>query len=57
MEENGCGPTCLSMVYCGLTGDDRWDPDHLFYETRRLYNYGTFYRTGRNSRKWKYPDP
>lgn len=26
MEENGCGPTCLSMVYCGLTGDDRWDP-------------------------------
>jgi len=22
----GCGPTCLSMVYCGLTGDTAWDP-------------------------------
>lgn len=22
----GCGPTCLSMVYCGLTGDTYWDP-------------------------------
>lgn len=22
----GCGPTCLSMVYCGLTGDTSWNP-------------------------------
>ena len=22
----GCGPTSLSMVYCGLTGDTRWNP-------------------------------
>lgn len=22
----GCGPTCLSMVLCGLTGDTRWNP-------------------------------
>lgn len=26
MEISGCGPTCLSMVYCGLTGDTKWDP-------------------------------
>lgn len=26
MALTGCGPTCLSMVYCGLTGDSRWDP-------------------------------
>lgn len=22
----GCGPTCLSMVYCGLNGDTKWNP-------------------------------
>ncbi len=22
----GCGPTCLSMVWCGLSGDTQWDP-------------------------------
>ena len=22
----GCGPTCLSMVYCGLSGDTSWNP-------------------------------
>ena len=22
----GCGPTCLSMVYCGLTGNTDWNP-------------------------------
>lgn len=22
----GCGPTCLSMVLCGLSGDTRWNP-------------------------------
>lgn len=26
MALNGCGPTCLSMVYCGLTGDTEWHP-------------------------------
>lgn len=26
MEISGCGPTCLSMVYCGLTGDTKWNP-------------------------------
>ncbi|MDO4481176.1 MAG: C39 family peptidase [Bacillota bacterium] len=25
----GCGPTSLSMVYCGLTGDTRWNPESL----------------------------
>ncbi len=23
---NGCGPTCLSMVVCGLTGSTEWNP-------------------------------
>lgn len=23
---NGCGPTCLSMVLCGLSGDAQWSP-------------------------------
>lgn len=23
---NGCGPTCLSMVVCGLTGNTDWNP-------------------------------
>ena len=22
----GCGPTCLSMVWCGLSGETQWDP-------------------------------
>ena len=22
----GCGPTCLSMVHCGLSGDTKWSP-------------------------------
>jgi hypothetical protein len=22
----GCGPTCISMVVCGLTGSDEWNP-------------------------------
>lgn len=26
MAVNGCGPTCLSMVYCGLTGKSKWNP-------------------------------
>lgn len=26
MALNGCGPTCLAMVRCGLGGDSRWNP-------------------------------
>lgn len=26
IELSGCGPTCLSMIYIGLTGDKRMDP-------------------------------
>lgn len=29
MGTSGCGPTCLSMVYCGLTGDRSWTPDKV----------------------------
>ncbi len=29
---NGCGPTTLSMVYCGLTGDSSWNP----YEVAKM---------------------
>lgn len=29
MAVNGCGPTCLSMVWCGLTGKSKWDPYKL----------------------------
>lgn len=29
MAVNGCGPTCLSMVYCGLTGKSKWNPYQL----------------------------
>lgn len=26
MALNGCGPTCISMVWCGLTGKSKWNP-------------------------------
>ena len=26
MAITGCGPTCLSMVRCGLSGEDEWNP-------------------------------
>lgn len=29
MAVNGCGPTCLSMVCCGLTGKSKWNPYQL----------------------------
>lgn len=29
IHENGCGPTCLSMVYIGLTGDTNLDPEKM----------------------------
>ena len=35
----GCGPTCLSMVYCGLSGDTRWNP----YEVARMAEENGYY--------------
>ena len=26
MAVNGCGPTCLAMVWCGLNSDGKWNP-------------------------------
>lgn len=41
----GCGPTCLSMVYCGLTGDAAWNP----YKTARMAENGGYYVSGSGS--------
>lgn len=41
----GCGPTCLSMVYCGLTGDAVWNP----YKTARMAENGGYYVSGSGS--------
>jgi hypothetical protein len=38
----GCGPTCLSMVYCGLTGTDTYNP----YEMARFSNEQGYYTYG-----------
>lgn len=38
----GCGPVCLSMVYCGLTGDTRWNP----YEIACLAEERGYYLPG-----------
>ncbi len=45
MALNGCGPTCLSMVYCGLTGDDEWNP----YEVAKMADNGGYYVDGAGS--------
>ena len=39
---NGCGPTCLSMVYTGQTGDDTYDPYHMavWAQERGYYQSG-----------------
>lgn len=29
MEITGCGPTCLSMVICGLSGKGKWSPPEV----------------------------
>lgn len=42
MEISGCGPTCLSMVYCGLTGDTKWDP----YAVAKMAEKGGYYVKG-----------
>ncbi len=41
----GCGPTCLSMVYCGLTGDDSMNP----YEVAKLAEQKGYYVEGSGS--------
>ena len=42
MALNGCGPTCLSMVYCGLTGDTEWNP----YKVAQWSNEHGYYVPG-----------
>ncbi len=39
---NGCGPTCLSMVVCGLTGETKWNPAEVarFSEEWGYYEAG-----------------
>ncbi|MGI6017662.1 MAG: C39 family peptidase [Marvinbryantia sp.] len=39
---NGCGPTTLSMVYCGLTGDSCWNP----YEVAKMADKSGYYVSG-----------
>lgn len=41
----GCGPTCLSMVYCGLTGEDDMNP----YEVAKLAEQKGYYVEGSGS--------
>lgn len=38
----GCGPTCISMVYCGLTGDSFWNP----YEVAKFSQEHDYYVPG-----------
>ncbi len=42
MGVTGCGPTCLSMVVCGLTNTGRWDPYSCaqFAEEQGYYEWG-----------------
>ncbi|MBQ8953096.1 MAG: C39 family peptidase [Clostridia bacterium] len=43
MAVNACGPTCLSMVVCGLTGDAAWNPyaTALYSDSHGYYLPGT----------------
>lgn len=43
MEFNGCGPTCLSMVLCGLNGTAEYDPVTIakLADTRGYYKAGS----------------
>lgn len=41
----GCGPTCLSMVVCGLTGETNWNP----YEVAQWAEDQGFYVSGSGS--------
>lgn len=41
----GCGPTCLAMVYCGLSGNTKWNP----YNVARMAENNGFYVDGSGS--------
>ena len=43
ISKTGCGPTCLSMVYCYLTGDASMHPGRMaaWAEREGFYAYGT----------------
>lgn len=41
----GCGPTCLAMVQCGLSGETTWNP----YEVARMSERNGFYLKGEGS--------
>ena len=41
----GCGPTSLSMVVCGLTGDTKWNP----YEVAKMAEDNGYYVDGSGS--------
>lgn len=41
----GCGPTCLSMVQCGLTGETKWNP----YEVAKMADREGYYVKGQGS--------
>lgn len=45
MKYNGCGPTCLSMVYCGLTGDKTYHP----YQVAKMSEEHDFYIEGQGT--------
>lgn len=42
MALNGCGPTCLSMVCCGITGNTKWNP----YRVAVMAEKGGYYVEG-----------
>lgn len=42
---NGCGPTCLSMVWCGLTGKTKWNP----YKVAKMAEEKGYYVKGTGS--------
>lgn len=41
----GCGPTCLSMVYCGLSSDGTWNP----YKVAKMAEKYGYYIEGQGS--------
>lgn len=45
MAVNGCGPTCLSMVWCGLTGKGDWNP----YKVAEMAEEKGYYVKGQGS--------
>ena len=47
MEINVCGPTCLSMVVCGLSGTSKYDP----YTVAQLAEANGYHVSGSGS-KW-----